>query len=582
MSGFEIAGTVLAALPLVINLISEYREGLDAVRTLTSHRRYRRELERYENGLSTQNTIFRNVLEQVLLRIVHNDEDMAELLQNPDSELWQRSPYDGALQNMLGSSHGAFMATMRELVHLLQSLKKKLGGEPPSARMRELKRLKDVLSRDFYDTLLDKIQGANRTLLTLVEQVDSIADIRKNRRPVRKLIQEYSRVRHHARSVHDTFVRGSCWKCPCKSQHIVQLRLEPRPSRSNASEPRSPGSSSRFTVNLVLCGPNDTTGAFVAGGEIEIQSADVEANPEPAAVAQNLKQLEISQVTQVSGQKKEVRFSIVKSTLDAIQPTQEISSQRQIHDLCNAFSQCPPEISKREHMGFIIDNLNGRRHDIYRIRKLPGNQSIRSVASILTDPSMLLRVGHFQLPAINRRNRRYLAATLASSVLQLHGSWLQSNWGLNDILVLEQPDYCSNEISFPYISRALVEAAMENCRRAGGTMITSALIRSGILFPLGLTLVELSLGQSLQALHLPEDDDPVDAVANLKTASRLLELVLNESGSRYCDVVKTCLFWTGPDGNELDDERLQCAVFEKVVMPLLDDYDDFEGNSFIH
>ncbi|KIW90526.1 uncharacterized protein Z519_09173 [Cladophialophora bantiana CBS 173.52] len=112
-------------------------------------------------------------------------------------------------------------------------------------------------------------------------------------------------------------------------------------------------------------------------------------------------------------------------------------------------------------------------------------------------------------------------------------------------------------------------------------MISPAMIRSNVLFPLGLALVELSLGQPLEVLYEPQDHGAIEAVANLKTALRVLDFVHDRSGSRYCDVVKMCLLWTGPDGDQLDDKSLQNAVFEKVVMPLLDDLDDFEGSSFI-
>jgi len=41
------------------------------------------------------------------------------------------------------------------------------------------------------------------------------------------------------------------------------------------------------------------------------------------------------------------------------------------------------------------------------------------------------------------------------------------------------------------------------------------------------------------------------------------------------------LFWTGPGGDQLDDEMFQSAVFGKVVVPLLDGLADSEGKSCI-
>lgn len=79
-----------------------------------------------------------------------------------------------------------------------------------------------------------------------------------------------------------------------------------------------------------------------------------------------------------------------------------------------------------------------------------------------------------------------------------------------------------------------------------------------------------------------EDHDVDDAVIDLKTASRLIGDVCCESGGRYGDVVKKCLFWHGSEDANLDNEDLQQAVFESIVSPLLEDYKDFEGKSRIH
>lgn len=105
----------------------------------------------------------------------------------------------------------------------------------------------------------------------------------------------------------------------------------------------------------------------------------------------------------------------------------------------------------------------------------------------------------------------------------------------------------------------------------------SALIWNEILIPLGLALVELSLCKSISALRGSEVDDPVEAVANWKTASRYLEDVSCESGTAYGDVVTKCLFWSGPRDRELDDEDFHAPVIDAVVAPLIDNLKVFQG-----
>jgi hypothetical protein len=59
MSGVEIAGLVLAILPLVVNQLDNYARGLETFRAL---RRYKLELEICSSTLSAQCAIFLNTL----------------------------------------------------------------------------------------------------------------------------------------------------------------------------------------------------------------------------------------------------------------------------------------------------------------------------------------------------------------------------------------------------------------------------------------------------------------------------------------------------------------------------------------
>ena len=83
-------------------------------------------------------------------------------------------------------------------------------------------------------------------------------------------------------------------------------------------------------------------------------------------------------------------------------------------------------------------------------------------------------------------------------------------------------------------------------------------------------------------MHNPEDDNPVEAITSFNTASRLLDNVYNESGSRYGDAVRRCLLcpFDLRDAS-LDNEEFQQAVFTSIVTPLMQDLGDFDGSSRI-
>ena len=91
--------------------------------------------------------------------------------------------------------------------------------------------------------------------------------------------------------------------------------------------------------------------------------------------------------------------------------------------------------------------------------------------------------------------------------------------------------------------------------------------------PLGLALVELSLGKSLQTLLDLEDGSQDTLVSRLNTASWLVKMVYMESGTNYADVVNSCLSWSGLCLEKKFEER----VFDTIVSPLLKDLGNFEG-----
>lgn len=84
-TGVEIAGLVLAVLPLLVKQLDNYARGLERTRTL---RRYSRELYKYAVGLSTQHKLLLNTLEQTLEEVVDNHDERSELIYNPKGPGW--------------------------------------------------------------------------------------------------------------------------------------------------------------------------------------------------------------------------------------------------------------------------------------------------------------------------------------------------------------------------------------------------------------------------------------------------------------------------------------------------------------
>jgi hypothetical protein len=122
----EGVGIALAVLPLVINQLDKYVQGLETIKSFGA-KRYRRELEGYSSSLGTQQAIFVNTLERALDGVVEYEDGLDELRNNPLGNLWKRQNLRTSLHEKLGRDFHPFNQTMTELATLLEELSRKLG-----------------------------------------------------------------------------------------------------------------------------------------------------------------------------------------------------------------------------------------------------------------------------------------------------------------------------------------------------------------------------------------------------------------------------------------------------------------------
>lgn len=186
---------------------------------------------------------------------------------------------------------------------------------------------------------------------------------------------------------------------------------------------------------------------------------------------------------------------------------------------------------------------------------------------------------------VNRKDRLYIAATLASSVLQLDSTpWLKTQWTSRDIRFHLEDDISTIPsravVLHPYLSGDIHSADAEASYTVEAPILKTHLVRSEALLNLGLTLVEICLGKTLADSKQPDDVNSNDTITRLNTAQRLLDDVDAEGGDKYGDVVRRCLFCPFEVRDfSLDNETFQQVVFDHVVTPLVDSLNDFNGNN---
>ena len=258
------------------------------------------------------------------------------------------------------------------------------------------------------------------------------------------------------------------------------------------------------------------------------------------------------------------------------------SGMSPIIDICTAIHGLK---NTKQELGFLTDESIGQhRHYIYFVEeKIRPGMTSRSLEHLLKDQRQ-----QEQGRSLSRRLRLYIAVTLASSVLQLDGtSWLKRQWRSDDIFFLpvENGESATLEMDFahPYVSWKVSSEDMSIDRTKNANLAPIAhRVPSEILFVLGITLTELCFGRSISDMRITDDIESTEVMTNFNTASRLIGRVYDESGERYGDVVRRCLKCP-PDIRDasLDNEEFQEAVFNTIVTPLKQDFENFKGTSWI-
>ena len=259
--------------------------------------------------------------------------------------------------------------------------------------------------------------------------------------------------------------------------------------------------------------------------------------------------------------------------VDEVTRSKHLSAE-QITDMC-ATSSCV-SLPGSEIGLLVYEHSSPYRHHVYQSATFDGNVGLQRV----TLENLLRREPlSTQSFILSRRHRLNIAVTLASGVLQLDTtSWLDQCWSSDDIFFFCSPRSLSLEpTTSPFLSWKLFPSRSHNKPQTSSDRKWDE-TRSEILLALGLTLVELCLGKTLEDLQGLAGVKRTKYQDRSEVAKKLLNKVYDEGGCRYGDVVRRCLSCPY-DFRDLSFEnvKFQEAVYDTIVTPLAQDLDDFEG-----
>ncbi|KAE9368931.1 hypothetical protein N431DRAFT_470609 [Stipitochalara longipes BDJ] len=584
MSGVEAAGFVLSALPILISALEYYKEGMHPIK-LFLQKPY--ELDRFYRALDEQKTFLRlslfelfgqesERLSQAQLEALQDDSNDLELL-------WGDEALQKAVEMRLGLAFKPYMSnigTMKEALGKLVNQKClrlesatktdrsslealiRMNKTKPNWNTREIgDRIRFSSSEKKRLRLLREIDDSNSRLQSLMAQSQRIAPIVKTWK--RRRTDRYHRVRTYAASLHRALASVCGCTCSCLNYQVsLQLPRIKAEKRDTLLD---------ITFHLVLS---------VHISDRSIASSHV-WNWQEIAV--------LIHPTNQNAAPRRVGFNIPTNLGDSL-GNASATSAAEIETLCGAITDAR---ASGQCLGFYLDE-NDRLKGSFLLPQTwvtSNTRNLVSLSSFLSHPISSIPTAADDSQRLSMKERLELAVELASGLLQLHATpWLHQRWNKTDILFLKntiQPNphpiqrFRPVDIKQPLVSKGFQPDSQPQLNTSANATLRHP---NPTLLDLGILLLELYFGQSIEQKRQPEDLNAEGNTHNntdLYTARNWLDETFQLSMSpRFWSATKHCIdihaFDPMPRNPDLCDEGFREAFYEKVVLPLEEELDNWE------
>ncbi len=126
MSGFEVAGVVLGAFPLVLSALEKYRE---LATRLGLWGKIHLEYKKWRDDLDFYQILFTRQLRQLLLPLVTDDDKIRELISSPGGDSWKDQSISNLLEERLGDSYQLYLEYIKGIERVMDEIGRELSIE---------------------------------------------------------------------------------------------------------------------------------------------------------------------------------------------------------------------------------------------------------------------------------------------------------------------------------------------------------------------------------------------------------------------------------------------------------------------
>ncbi|KAF2873674.1 hypothetical protein BDV95DRAFT_517599 [Massariosphaeria phaeospora] len=492
-TGIEVAGLVLAAIPLLIAAIENYEHTIEPT---VAFFRWKGELSKVVADFTVVYASYNQALE-LLLRPVASKTDLIRMLEDPSCDLWTLGSSAKNLQAHLGAAYGSCMLVVDGIASTLvdiashlniggqttsnaKDLRAYLEANPPISRSRELRvqytfkdRIKFTMKRRKCKERIESLHKYVKTMEDFSQRAKQLDDTAPKSRWKVKFAGSLTTIQENAAELHKALVSRWCLSNPT---HRVALLLEQRLVEMESGKKRLPRSSLKDANEsadcfVVLLNEHSTKSDWI---ETEIRIVDVP--------------LRYDSMTLGKGKSNVTLIVSPPSSQTTQTPYSDPAKLAEVDELCPYLQN-----NSIPSIGFCIDECR-------KLRVYDSN----TTKNILTDCTLTLDK---VLPILSSRlangDLYTLSITLTTAVFQLiETPWFDQSWDKTAIAFPKTGVGSFNvNIKRPLLIRNFHEAMIQT---SVGNISPSVRERNALL-SLGIMLLEIKSAQPIEAIRLPQD-----------------------------------------------------------------------------
>ncbi|KIW11456.1 hypothetical protein PV08_10756 [Exophiala spinifera] len=549
MSGIEVAGLILGALPILIDGLASYRKGLKSLRRGFQRRKLVEEL-------TCTLTVQVKILEELLRFILNNSGyETPETLSTKSLEILRDSDVQNAIARYLGPNYEVITEAMLQCQEIFYRIITSISKLVPSLKERtELSQIieanknakrgqLDLVARISLIFVKDDLGNEIKELESRLNSMQRLVDLMSSNTQFnvanaslhsRRMAKAYMRIRNQADMLY--LALANAWISQCHQNHDARLLLEDRVEEIKREKRLSSHDGKERCFQLIFSGGSPSQNTLWHESQVHvIPSSDGE---------------EQHQIPPTS--------SKVKIPVPISKPTAR--SSRDIKDICSAIEEGR---DMQEHAIFALIEGGKITADTSQKRTLQVSQAKGAVFL-----GELLRGNHNlkrnTSPKILYRPKLSLALNLAASFLQvLRTPWACPMLSKENIMFLEAEKQ-ELDVKRPFLSLSFGTPQANPASSNNGVALKEELVE------LGIVLLEVWHETTLEEARASIPGCP-KSIPRRFSAIQWFQNSTNDaypeayrSALEYCLVSSICL----QKEQKWDDPELWRVICESVVVPL--------------